>query len=128
PPLAPAAPETEAPAAGPAAVAAPRVNLEGPHAGEEHARVLRIHRDVRAARVLVDEQRARPGLAAVGRAIHAALLLRSIGVAHRTREGGLRILRMHDHPDDAAGLFEPEQRPGLAGVHRSEERRVGKEG
>ena len=46
-------------AAGPAALASPGVNLDLPHAGEQHPRVLRIHRDVRAAGVLVDEQRLR---------------------------------------------------------------------
>src|SRR5207245_8138292 len=68
----------EQPAAGPSAFAAPRVDFELPHAGEDLPRVLRIHRQVRAAGVLVDEQRALPRLAAVRRPIDAALLLRPV--------------------------------------------------
>ena len=78
--------------------------------------LLRIHRDVRAAGVLVDEQRRSPGLAAVGRAEDAALRLRPVGVAERAREHDVRIRRIDDEARDAAGLLEAHQRPGLAGV------------
>ena len=82
------------------------------------ARVVQIHRDVGAAGVLVDEQRLRPRLAAVGRAEDAALRLRAVGVAERAGEHDVRVLRVDDEARDAAGLLEAHQRPGLAGVGR----------
>ena len=107
----------EEPAAGTAAVAAPGVDLERPHPGEEDARVLRVHRDVGAAGVLVGEERLGPGLAAVGGAEDAALLLRAVGVAERARQHDVGILRVDHEARDAAGLLQAHERPGLAGVH-----------
>src|SRR5262249_31515373 len=57
------------------ALAAPRVDFELPHTGEDDPRVRWIHRHIRAARVLVDEERTVPCLAAVNRAEHTPLLL-----------------------------------------------------
>ena len=59
-----------------------------------------IDGDVRAAGVLVDEQRALPGLAAVGGAVDAALLLRTVGVAERAGEHdiGIRAGRSRTRP------------------------------
>ena len=52
-----------------------------PHAGEQDARVVGIHHEARGADVFVHEQHLLPGLAAVLRAVDAALLLRPVGVA-----------------------------------------------
>src|SRR5207237_4401828 len=73
-------------AAAAAARAAPRVDLDLPHAGEQRARVARVDREVRAAGVLVDEEHALPRAAAVDRAIHAAIRLRPVRVAERAGE------------------------------------------
>ena len=108
----------EQPAARAAALAAPRVQLELPHAREEDARVARVHRDLRAAGVLVDEQRPLPRGAAVGRTEHAALLLWTVRGAERARAHDLRIGRIDHDAADAAGLLEAHVRPRVAGVRR----------
>ncbi len=81
------------------------------------ARVLRIHGDVRAAGVLVGEERLGPRLPAVGGPEYAALLLRPVGVAERTRQDDVRILRVDHQARNPPGLLQAHQRPGLAGVH-----------
>src|SRR5262249_44202474 len=105
-------------AAGSAALAAPGVDLQLPHAGEENPRIARIHRQLGAAGVLVDEQRALPRRAAVGGAEDAALGLRPIGVAQRAREHHLRVRRIDDDATDAPGLVEPHVLPRLPGLGR----------
>jgi len=94
------------------------VDLQLPHAGEEHARIVRIHGDVRAAGVLVDEQHAVPRSAAVGRSEDAALRLRAVRVAERAGEDDVGVLRVDDHARDAAGPIEAHARPRFAGVGR----------
>ena len=103
-------------AAGAAADPSPGVNLELPHPRKEDARIAGVDGDVRAAGVLVDEQGALPGLAAVGGAVHAALLLRTVGVAERAREHDLGIARVDQHAADAAGQIEPAVFPRAAGI------------
>ncbi len=105
-------------AAWPAALAAPGVNLELPHAREEHARVLRIHGDVGAPRVLVDEEHLGPGPTAIGGAEHAAIRLRPIAMALRARHDHVCVLGINDDARDSPGLFEAHQSPSLAGIHR----------
>src|SRR5439155_22426303 len=96
----------EQPAAWTAALAAPRMELDLPHARHQDARVARIHRDVRAAGLLVDEQRALPRRAAVGGSEHAALGLRTVGRPQRAREHDLRIRGIDDHAADPSRLLE----------------------
>src|SRR5207247_357748 len=81
---------------------------------KENARVARVHRDVRAAGVLVDEQRTRPRPAAIARAEHAALLLRTIRVPQRARDDDVGVARIDDDAADAPGLLEARARPCLA--------------
>src|SRR5439155_1478106 len=69
------------PRARPAALPAPGVELELPHPGEQDARVVRVHGDVRGARVPVHEQHPLPRLAAVRGAVDAALFLGPVAVA-----------------------------------------------
>ena len=103
-------------AAAAAARAAPRVDLDLPHAGEQRARVARVDREVGAAGVLVDEEHALPRAAAVGRAIHAAIRLRPVRVAERAGEHDVGIARVDDEASDPARRVEAEVRPALARV------------
>ena len=64
----------------------------------------------------VDEQHARPGLAAVGGAIDAALLLRAGQAAERAGEDDVGVGRIDDDASDAAGFIEAHVGPGVAGV------------
>ena len=64
-----------------AAGATPRLDLDLPESRVENARVRRVHNDVARARRVIDKQHALPILAAVGRAIDAALGLRAVGEA-----------------------------------------------
>src|SRR4051794_13780176 len=109
----------EQPAAGTAADAAPGVDLDLPHAGEQDPRVVWIHRHVGAAGVLVDEQGPLPRLTAVGRPVDTALLLRTIGVTERAGQRDVGVVRVDDDAADAAGLIEPLVHPGPARVGRS---------
>src|SRR5712692_9075538 len=94
------------------------MHLDLPRAGEEGPRILHVHREAGAARVLVDEQHTLPFLAAVARAEDAALLLRAGDPSARAREDDVRIRRMHDDARDASGFVEARMRPRLAGVQR----------
>ena len=77
---------------------------------------MRVHGDVGAASVLVDEERPLPRLAAVGCAKHAALLLRSVGVAEGAREHDVGISRVDDKTTDAPGPIEAQVSPRFARV------------
>src|SRR2546423_145493 len=94
------------------------MDFDLPHAREQDARIRRIDGDLRAAGVLVGEQRALPARAAVGRPEHAALRLRTERRPQRARENDLRVHRIDDDTADAPDLLEPHARPGLAGVAR----------
>src|SRR5207249_8589361 len=106
----------EQPAARAAALASPGVDLELPHPGEEDARIARIHRDLRAAGVLVHEERALPRRAAVGRPEYAALRLRAVRGAQRACAAVLRVRGIADDGPDAPRLLETQAGPGLATV------------
>src|SRR5262249_43226296 len=105
-------------AARPARELGPRVHLDLPRAGDEHARILRVHRQPRAAGVLVDEQDAVPVRAGVGRAEDAALLLPAGPAPFGADEHRVGIRRMDDHARDATGLVEAGVRPRLSRVER----------
>ena len=80
-------------------------------------RVGRVEGDVDGAGVGVLEEHLLPGLAAVGRAVDAALRVRAEGVAEHGREGDVGVGRVDDHRADLALLL-PDVLPGLAGVGR----------
>ena len=101
-----------------AARAPPRVDLELPHSGEHHARILRVHRQIGASCVLVNVEHPGPCRAAVRCAKHAALRLRPVGVAKRTDEYNVGIVRMNDRARNAPRLFQPHQRPRPTRIHR----------
>ena len=103
-------------AAGSAAGAAIRVNLQLPRPREQVARVDGVESDVGAPRVLVHEEHVLPALAAVHGAEDAAFGLRPVGVAERADVDDVGIGRMDGEPGNASGLFEPHERPGHPAV------------
>src|SRR6266545_1304996 len=91
---------------------------EGPEAGIEDARLLRIDRQIGAAGVGVDGEDALPGLAAVGRLVDAAV---RAGIPQRSGgadPGGVGARRADLDAGDALGLVEPEVGPALSPVGR----------
>src|SRR5206468_10612659 len=100
----------------PAAVAAPCVDLDLPHAGEQDARIPGIHGHVGTARVLIDKQRALPRPAAVDRPEDTALRLRPVRMAKRTREDIIRVRGIDGDASNATGFVETGERPGFSGV------------
>src|SRR5262249_42343947 len=95
----------------------PALAAEIPETGEEEVGVLRIHRDARAAgrqvRALQDE---RPGLAAVGGLVEAAVGAVRPELARHAGVDDVAVLRMDENPHDALGLLEAHVGPGLAAV------------
>src|SRR5262245_62644140 len=106
-------------AAGSAALAAPRVDLDLPGARKQDARVVRVHDQVRTPGLLIDEERLRPGLATVRRAEHTPVRLRSVRSSECASEGDLGIARIHHNARDASGGLESRPRPRAAGVGRT---------
>ncbi len=105
-----------------AALATPRVELELPHRGEQRLRISRVHHDVDGACVRVDEEHLAPRLAAVRRAIDAALLLRAVAVTLRRDEHDVGVRRVDD---DAARCGSPSRgRSGSTCVRRPSTCRV----
>src|SRR5262245_9544500 len=101
-----------------AAGAAPGMNLELPHAGKQHPRVVGIHRDVGTASILVDEERTGPRSTTVRGFVDAAILLRAVGVTQCAREHDVRVFRVDDDARDTGGSFQTHARPGFPGVER----------
>ena len=100
-------------------VKAPRQTAEGPHAGVDVAGVRQVDVDVRAPRVLVDEQHVVPRLSTVGRAEDAALLVGAPFVAHRADQCDIGIARVDDDALDAFAVVEAEVGPGRAAIGRT---------
>src|SRR6185312_8720575 len=99
-----------------AAVLLPGALGDLPGAGKEYVRVVRVHAQAGAAGILVDEQRAFPGLAAVGGAEHAALLLRRRSTPQRAHEHVVGIARVDHDARDASGFRQAHVLPVLAGI------------
>ena len=85
----------------------------------EDARIVRVHRDVDGPGTLVAIEHALPRLAAVARAEHAALGVRSMRVPERRDVDGVGILGMDAELADVARALEPEVRPRLARIGRA---------
>src|SRR5262249_11394278 len=103
-------------AAGAAAGELPGLAPGLPQAGEEHLGAGRVEADVGRPGVGVLEEDFFPGLAAVGGAVDAPLLVGAEGVAEHGGVGGVGVVRVHDDRADLAFL-DPDALPGLAGVH-----------
>ena len=100
-------------------VKTPRQAAEGPHAGVDVAGVRQVDVDVRAPRVLVDEQHVVPGPATVGRTEDAALPVGAPFVAHRADQGDIGVARVDDDALDAFAVVEAEVGPGGAAIGRT---------
>ena len=81
---------------------------ELPHAGVEDRRLLRIEREVGAAGVGVDVEHLLPGLAAVGRLVDAALLVRAPQLAGGADVDRVRRLGIDLDAGDALGVLQPD--------------------
>src|SRR5690348_2327061 len=103
----------EDPTAWTAAVAAPSFDIDLPSPCEESIRVLRIHRQIGRACVLVDEEHALPGLSTIFRAEDAALRLRAIARAERRHKDDVRIMRIDDDSSNTSGGIEAHVLPRL---------------
>ena len=89
-----------------------------PHPGEEHARVVPVHREVTGAGSLVDEEHALPVLAAVGAPVDPALVVGRPQVALRRDVHAVWIERMDPDRRDVSRPGEADVGPGRAAVHR----------
>ena len=87
-----------------------------PHRRVDDVRVRGIDVDVLAAGVLVLEQHALEGAAAVGRAKDAALLIRPVRMAERRDEQPVRVPRVDRELGNLLRVAQAEMRPCLAGV------------
>src|SRR6185312_9448200 len=77
------------------------MHLRLPRASEQHARILRVHGETRTAGVLVGEEHSIPMLAAIGRAVNPALLLRTGKPSQSANENDAWIVRIYDDVRDA---------------------------
>ena len=107
------------PAPRPAALEVPGLHLELPHAGEYRIRVARIEGEVRAAGVGIDEQHAGPRLAAVGGAVHAAVLGRPVRPSQRAHQHHIGVRGMDHDARDASRAVEPLVLPAAPRVGRA---------
>ena len=105
-------------AAGSAAELAPGVHLDLPHAGEQGPRVVRVHRESRAADVVAGAEHALPVLAAIRRPENAAFRLGPCHATEYAREDDVGVGRMDDDSADAAGFWQAHVGPGPARVRR----------
>ena len=105
-------------AAGAAAVEAPGGAAPLIGRGVEHLVVRGIHHQLGGAGVVVDEVDARPGQAAVGRLVDAALAAASPQAAERRDVDHVVIDRIDDDPRDVLRRAEAHVLPGLAAVDR----------
>ena len=94
-------------AAGAAAPQAVGVDPQLPHPGQQPVGVAAVEGQVGAAGVVVHGEHLLPVGAAVGRAVHAALRLRGVGVAQGAGVHPVRVGGMDQNAGDAAGGFEP---------------------
>ena len=95
---------------------------------EQDVRVRRIDDEIGGAGVVVDEQRLRPRLAAVGRHEDAALRVRPEQMSDRRDPDHVRVLRMDDDARDRLRFAQAdvrERHPGVGGLeHAVTERRA----
>ena len=84
----------------------------------EHVRVLAAHHEIDDARLVVDEERLLPRLAAVLGHEQAALGVGREEVAHRGDVDDVRVLRMDEDARDVVRVAQAHVRPRLARVGR----------
>ena len=94
-----------------------------PQRGVQHARILRIDRNLNRAdiiRIVRLKQNLLPRRAAVGRAIQPALRIRRVYIPQRRDIHAIRIRRVHHHASNLPRAFKSNVRPSLARVGRFE--------
>ena len=94
----------------------PRVPAALMRHGEQHVGIVRIDRDVADAGVLADLEDLRPGVAAVGGLVEAAIAAGRPQRAIGRDEHDVRIARIDDDAADVLGGLEPEVPPRAAGI------------
>ena len=104
------------PASRPAAHPAPGAESELPHPGEQDPGVVRVHHQVGGAGLLVHEQHPLPAFPAVGGPVDAALRLRGVGVAERSRIDDVGVRGVDEDPGDPGGRPEAHVGPAFPGV------------
>src|SRR5579859_2719630 len=92
------------------------MDLDLPRACEKRVGILRIHGEVGASGVLVDEEDLLPRLAAVGGLEDAALVLRLVHLAGSANVNDVGIGGMHQHARDASSFLQPHVMPCASGV------------
>ena len=96
----------------------PRALTFLPHRGVHGLGVRRIDVDVVAASVLILREHLFEGLAAIGRAINAALVVGTVGMAERGHEEPVGVLRIDNDGGNLLRVAQSEVRPCPAGVGR----------
>ncbi len=89
-----------------------------PQRGEDEL-AARVRGEVDRAGVAVAEERARPGRAAVGRAVHAARVVGAVGVAERRDQQRLGVRGIDQDAPDLARVLEADAGPRRARVGRA---------
>src|SRR5262249_36552481 len=87
-----------------------------PQDGVEGTGIGRVEGQGDGTGVLVLEEDALPGLAAVGGAVDAALLVGPVGMAEDGDEDAVRILRVDEQGSDLLPVAQAAVLPGLAAV------------
>ena len=77
---------------------------------------MRAEGEVDGPGVFVFEKHALPGVAAVGRAKHAALSVWAVRVTKRGYEDPIGVLGINQNAADLAAIFETYMSPGVASV------------
>ena len=96
----------------------PGVHFQLPHAGDKRVRVVCIQGQSRAADVFTSEQHPLPMLPTVGRAVHAAILLRPSRPSQHAGKDNIRIRRVDHDPANTSGIGQPHVVPSVAGIGR----------
>ncbi len=99
-------------------VVLPRALAGRPERRVHRLRVRRVEREIDRAGVLVFVENLLPGLSAVERAEHAALVVRTVRVAERGHEDAVGAERVDDHRADLPRFAQAEMRPRAAGIGR----------
>jgi hypothetical protein len=96
----------------------PGLPAELPHGGIDNVRFLGIEGNVGAARVGIDVEDFRPGLAAVGGFVQPAFLAGGPQRPQRRHINRVGTARVNDNAGNPFGFFQPHARPGFAAIGR----------
>ena len=97
----------------------PGLSLSEPEGGIKLFRIRRVHRHGGSSESFIHVENLLPRRSTIVRAIHASLGAWGPGESLRRGINGLRVLRMHSHLGDLAGVAKPRVRPGLARIARA---------